>query len=73
MLVEPMQVGDQGHMAFLADPAGATVGVWQPREHQGFAAARGAVGAPTWFETLSQRLRQVHARSTATCSAGTCT
>ena len=59
--LEPMQVGDQGHMAFLADPAGATVGVWQPQEHQGFAAAHGPVGAPTWFETLSHD----YAKSTA--------
>jgi len=52
VFVEPMQVGDQGHMAFLADPAGATVGIWQPGLHQGFA-VRGAVAAPTWFETMS--------------------
>ena len=48
----PMQVGTLGHMAFVVDPAGASVGAWQPLDHQGFA-ARGEVGAPTWFETLS--------------------
>lgn len=48
----PMQVGPLGHMAVIADPAGAMVGAWQPLEFQGFA-ARGEVGAPAWFETLS--------------------
>lgn len=47
--VEPMQVGDLGHMAFCADPSGAAVGIWQPQEHQGFA-VRGEPGAPAWFE-----------------------
>lgn len=49
----PMQVGEMGHMAFVVDPAGAAVGVWQSLQHRGFA-TRGEVGAPAWFETLSQ-------------------
>lgn len=48
-VVEPMQVGALGHMAFVADPSGAMVGVWQPLEHRGIS-ARGGVGAPVWFE-----------------------
>jgi predicted enzyme related to lactoylglutathione lyase len=52
VVMEPVQVGPLGHMAFVVDPAGASVGVWQPLEHQGFA-ARAEVGAPAWFETLS--------------------
>ncbi|MDQ4053930.1 MAG: VOC family protein [Actinomycetota bacterium] len=47
--VEPMQVGEMGHMAFCTDPSGAAVGIWQPLEHKGFG-VRGVVGAPTWFE-----------------------
>ena len=49
----PMQVGEMGHMAFVVDPAGAAVGVWQPLEHRGIS-ARGEIGAPSWFETLSR-------------------
>ena len=49
----PMQVGEMGHMAFLVDPAGAGVGVWQPLENKGIS-ARGDNGAPAWFETLSK-------------------
>ncbi len=49
----PVQVGSMGQMAIIVDPAGATVGAWQPLEHQGFA-ARAEDGAPAWFETLSR-------------------
>jgi uncharacterized protein len=49
----PMQVGELGHMAFLVDPAGASVGVWQPLQHAGIS-ARGEISAPSWFETLSK-------------------
>jgi predicted enzyme related to lactoylglutathione lyase len=52
VLVEAMAVGDLGTMAVLTDPGGALVGVWEPDEHDGFA-ARGEVGAPGWFEVLS--------------------
>jgi predicted enzyme related to lactoylglutathione lyase len=52
VIAGPMQVGPLGHMAVIADPAGAVVGAWQPLEFGGFA-ARAVVGAPAWFETLS--------------------
>ncbi|MEJ7832706.1 MAG: VOC family protein [Nocardioides sp.] len=48
-IVESMQVGDMGHMAVVADPSGAMVGIWQPLELRGIS-ARGEVGAPAWFE-----------------------
>lgn len=35
VLVPPMQVMDQGHMAVFTDPAGAVFGVWQPLAHIG--------------------------------------
>ncbi|HUA95568.1 MAG TPA: VOC family protein [Acidimicrobiales bacterium] len=35
MLVPPMDVMDVGRMGILADPAGAVVGIWQPRTHKG--------------------------------------
>ncbi|MFJ9038454.1 VOC family protein [Streptomyces sp. NPDC102406] len=36
VLLQPMDVLDQGRMAILADPAGAAFGLWQPRRHTGF-------------------------------------
>ncbi|WP_028643007.1 VOC family protein [Nocardioides sp. URHA0020] len=52
VIVEAMQVGDLGHMAMVADPGGAAVGIWQPGAHPGFAAL-GEEHAPGWFEVLS--------------------
>jgi hypothetical protein len=52
VIVETMEVGDLGQMAVVTDAAGAAVGVWQPGEHPGFA-VRGEIGAPAWFEVLS--------------------
>jgi predicted enzyme related to lactoylglutathione lyase len=53
VVVEPMQVGDLGHMTMVVDPAGAAVGAWQPLSFAGFTRQPGD-GAPVWFETLSQ-------------------
>ena len=50
--IEPMQVGDLGHMAFVKDPGGALIGVWQPGTHQGIG-VRDVTGAPVWFELLT--------------------
>lgn len=52
VLIEPMQVADLGHMAWVTDPAGAAVGVWQPLGMPGFG-VQDEVGAPAWFEVLS--------------------
>lgn len=43
------EVGDLGSMAFVTDPGGGTVGLWQPGQHAGFG-VYGEVGSPTWFE-----------------------
>jgi predicted enzyme related to lactoylglutathione lyase len=42
-------VGDLGTMAFVTDPGGAAIGVWQPGLHQGFGILT-EPGAPSWFE-----------------------
>ncbi len=47
--VEPMDVMELGKMAIVADPGGATIGVWQPGLHKGFAVL-GEPGTPNWFE-----------------------
>ncbi len=52
VLIEPMQVGDLGHLAVVRDPAGATIGIWQPVEHDGFPVGRGH-GLPVWFEVVT--------------------
>src|SRR3954470_7362838 len=47
--VAPMQVQALGTMAFIADPGGAGIGVWQPGTHQGFGLVD-EPGTPSWFE-----------------------
>ncbi len=49
VLMDAMPVHEMGHMAFVTDPGGATVGIWQGLAHPGFSAL-GEVGAPSWFE-----------------------
>jgi len=49
VLVAAMQVGDLGTMAYVTDPGGASIGVWQPGLHRGFGVL-GEPGAPSWFE-----------------------
>ena len=48
----PMDVADLGSMTVLVDPAGASVGLWQPGTFDGIQAAAG-VGLPCWFECMS--------------------
>jgi predicted enzyme related to lactoylglutathione lyase len=36
-------------MAFVSDPGGASIGIWQPGLHRGFGIF-GEPGAPSWFE-----------------------
>lgn len=47
--VAPMAVADLGTMAFMSDPTGASIGVWQPGSHRGFGVL-GEAGTPSWFE-----------------------
>ncbi len=47
--IQAMTVGDLGTMAFLGDPGGAGIGVWQPGLHKGFGLLD-EPGAPSWFE-----------------------
>ena len=35
VLMEPFDIFDSGRMAYVADPQGATFGLWQPKEHLG--------------------------------------
>jgi len=47
--VQPMAVGDLGTMAYVTDPGGAVIGIWQPGLHPGFGVL-GESGTPSWFE-----------------------
>lgn len=47
--VPAMAVADLGTMAFVADPGGAAIGVWQPGQHRGFGVS-GEADTPSWFE-----------------------
>jgi len=52
VVVPPMEIGDQGHMAIFADPAGAFFGAWQPETMVGFnAEGSGTFG---WAELNSR-------------------
>jgi predicted enzyme related to lactoylglutathione lyase len=44
-----MDVGTLGRMAAVTDAGGAAIGIWQPRDHQGFKVLA-EPGAPGWFE-----------------------
>ena len=58
VLMEPMEVPEQGHMAIVADPTGAVVGLWQPIHHDGFDVI-GPAGATCWFEVNTPRSEDV--------------
>lgn len=53
VVMPAMDVMDQGRMAMMADPAGAVVGLWQPRAHQG-AEVFNVPGSLTWNELQSR-------------------
>ena len=50
-----MDVMTQGRMAMVADPSGAVVGLWQPRDHDG-ADLFNAPGSLTWNELQTRDL-----------------
>jgi predicted enzyme related to lactoylglutathione lyase len=53
VLVEPMDVMEQGRMAIAADPGGAVFGLWQAGQHTGVRLAN-VPGSLTWNENLSR-------------------
>jgi predicted enzyme related to lactoylglutathione lyase len=54
VVVPPMQIGDQGHMAVFADPTGAFFGAWQPDAMDGFHAT--GWGTFGWAELNSRAI-----------------
>jgi uncharacterized protein len=55
VVVEPMSVLDYGRMAFLADPTGAFIGIWQPGKNIG-AGLVNEPGALSWNELNTRDL-----------------
>ncbi len=53
VFVEPMPIPEVGVMAVVADPGGASIGVWQADPFAGFDVL-GEPGRPTWFELHSR-------------------
>jgi uncharacterized protein len=49
VLAGPFDVMEHGRMAILLDPAGASVGLWQPNQHRG-SELFGEVGSVCWTE-----------------------
>jgi uncharacterized protein len=54
VLMPAMDVGDAGRMAFVADPTGAVVGLWQPNRHIG-ATLVNEPGAIIWNELITDK------------------
>jgi len=52
VFMPPMDVMDVGRMAFFADPTGAVIGVWQPKQHKG-AGIVNEPGTLTWNELMT--------------------
>jgi predicted enzyme related to lactoylglutathione lyase len=49
VMFDPMDVADLGKMAVIMDPAGATVGIWEPASMTGFE-VENEPNAPVWWE-----------------------
>lgn len=58
VLIEPMEVMGQGTMAFVADPSGAAIGLWQPAAHRGVE-VRDEPGSAAWTELHSNDVTAV--------------
>src|SRR3954467_13570360 len=54
VFMPPMAVGDAGTMAFVADPTGAVVGLWQANQHIG-ATLVNEPGAVIWNELITDK------------------
>jgi hypothetical protein len=70
VLAEPFDVMDAGRMAFIADPTGAVIGLWQPGQHRG----AGLVNEPGtwgWSELLTTDVDACAAFYTAVFGWGT--
>lgn len=61
-------IGDFGRMAVILDPTGAMLGLWKPRELEGYEFT-GSSGSPVWFELMTHRFDDAAAFYTAVFDA----
>jgi uncharacterized protein len=54
VLMQPFDIGDAGRMAFVADPTGAPVALWQANQHIG-ATLVNETGAVIWNELITDK------------------
>jgi predicted enzyme related to lactoylglutathione lyase len=69
VLMPAMAVGDAGTMAFVADPTGAVVGLWQADQHIG-ATLVNEPGAPIWNELITDKPESALGRRTTSSRSG---
>jgi predicted enzyme related to lactoylglutathione lyase len=60
IVMGPMDVMEEGRMAYFADPTGARFGAWQPRRHAG-AQLIDEPGAMTWHEVYTRNAEKARA------------
>ena len=72
VLMPAMAVGDAGTMAFVADPTGAVVGLWQANQHIG-ATLVNEPGAIIWNELITDKPESALAFYEAVLGVGTAT
>lgn len=53
LLMGPMEIADHGTQAYIIDPAGAYLALWQPNRMPGMVPSEDP-GRPIWFETLTK-------------------
>lgn len=58
VLMEPLDVFDSGRIGMFADPSGAVLGLWQPREHPG-AELLFEPGSMSWIELSTRDIESV--------------
>lgn len=63
-----MDVGADGRNVMLRDPTGASFGMWQAKEFEGYEFT-GAPGSPVWFELMTHRYDDAAAFYTAVFDA----
>ena len=69
IVAAPMDVPGVGRIAFLQDPTGAHIGLFQPGEHPGSAQPGSVEGAMGWSELATATRRRPRC-STPSCSTG---
>lgn len=68
VVVPADDIGDSGRMAVVLDSVGAPIGMWQPKQLEGYEFT-GRPGSPVWFELMTHRYDDADAFYTAVFDA----